>query len=237
MKTLKLLGFVPITFDQLLKYQEGGTDLPRKPVIITFDDVLSDAVDNAVPILESSGFKAVFYVPTNFVGIKSSWMLPEVNVEFQLIDWATVRSLDSRSFEIGSHTMNHPWLNRVSHSECQCELEGSRKKLEDFLGHEIRHLAYPFGAYDESVKKIACLTGYRTGCTTDPYIARIGNDLFSLPRLNMGMADSLPDFIIKLETAKTPIRKLETYLWVLRGKIPKPIRQFIKKCLPNKNQN
>lgn len=231
MKTLRLLGFVPITFNQLLDSKEGRADLPRKPVMITFDDVLTDAIDNAVPILEGSGFKAVFYVPTNYVGVNSSWMLPEVNVEFPIVDWSIVRSLDSSGYEIGSHTMNHPFLNRISRNECHRELEGSRMKLEDFLGHEVRHLAYPFGAHDDSVKESARRTGYYTACTTEPFIAKIGDDLFSLPRLNMGMEDSLPDFIVKIHTAKTPISEFRIITWRLRNKIPKRMRHFIKKLL------
>lgn len=237
MRVLKCLGFTTINFNQLWEHRNGRADLPRKPVIITFDDVLADAIGNAIPLLEASGFTAVFYVPTNFVGIKSSWMLPDVNIDFQIVDWSTLENIHSKGFEIGSHTMNHPLLDRISENECRMELEGSRKTLEDTLGHEIRHLAYPFGAHNEIVKELAYKAGYHTACTTEPYISQTDDDFLALPRLNMGMGDSLMDFIIKLHTAKTPIRDMENYLWILRSKLPKPIGQFVRKYLPKKNPN
>lgn len=230
MNALKTLGFAAITFNQLVDYKERKAKLPRKPVIITFDDGLTEAVENSVPILENAGFSAVFYMPTNFLGIKSSWMIPEINAEFQIVDWPAVRDLDSRGFEIGSHTMNHPWLDRIPPDQCYKELEGSRKRLEDFLGHEVRHIAYPFGAHDERVKIIASETGYHTACTTEPYIAKVDCNMFSLPRLNIGMRESLLDFIIRIHTTKITISDLS-------AKVPKPLRQFIKKYVLGRKAN
>ena len=224
MKVLKMLGFKTITFDQLTAYREGRGKLPRKPVIVTFDDGLTESIEHSVPVLENMGFTAVYYMPTNYMGIKSSWMVPEINAEFQIVDWPTVRELDSRGFEIGAHTMNHPWLNRITPEECYKELEGSRKRLEDFLGHEVRHIAYPFGAHNETVKIIAAETGYYTACTTEPYIANMSDNMFSLPRLNIGMEETLLDFLIRIHTTKfTP---QEIY-----ARVPGPLRRFVKKIV------
>jgi peptidoglycan/xylan/chitin deacetylase (PgdA/CDA1 family) len=224
MKALKMLGFKTITFDQLTANREGKGKLPRKPVIVTFDDGLTEAIEHSVPILENLGFAAVYYMPTNYMGIKSSWMVPEIDAEFPIVDWSTVRDLDSRGFEIGSHTMSHPWLNRITPEECYKELEGSRKKLEDFLGHEVRHIAYPFGAHNEQVKIIAGETGYYTACTTERFIANTDCNMFSLPRLNIGMQESLLDFILQIHTTKITTHDL-------RAKVPGPLRRFVKRYL------
>lgn len=222
MKILKMLGFKTISLDQLTAYREGRGKLPRKPVVITFDDGLTESIEHSIPVLERLGFTAVYYMPTNYVGIKSGWMVPEINAEFQIVDWPVVRDLDARGFEIGSHTMNHPWLNRIPPGDCYKELEGSRKRLEDFLGREVRHIAYPFGAHNETVKIIAGETGYHTACTTEPYIANMNDNVFSLPRLNIGMNESLLDFLILIHTTK--FTSEDIYV-----RVPGPLRRFVKK--------
>lgn len=231
MKILKFLGFQPITFDQLYEYTEKKNSLPSKPVIITFDDVFQDAIENAVPILESSGFNAVFYVPTNFVGKKSSWMLPDVNTEFQIADWSTIKDLDSRGFEIGSHTMSHPEMDAISKEDCYRELVESRKILEETLGHEVRHLAYPFGCYDDNVRTLTHEAGYYTACTVVPLIANSSHDLFELPRINVGREESLSDFVLQIYTAHTYKEHYRNKKTTLIRTIPKPVRRFIKKLI------
>ncbi len=222
MKILKMLGFKTISLDQLTAYREGRGKLPRKPVIVTFDDGLTESIEHSIPVLERLGFTAVYYMPTNYVGIKSGWMVQEINAEFQIVDWTVVRDLDARGFEIGSHSMNHPWLNRIPPEDCYKELEGSRKRLEDFLGHEVRHIAYPFGAHNETVKIIAGETGYHTACSTEPYIANMNDNVFSLPRLNIGMKESLLDFLILIHTTK--FTSEDIYV-----RVPGPLRRFVKK--------
>ncbi len=234
MRILKRLGFNPITFNQLYSYKKGTGTLPRKPIIITFDDVLVDAVECAVPILEEFGFKAVFYVPTDFVGRKSSWMIPDVDVEFPVVSWKEIRDLASKGFEIGSHSMTHPHLDKISSENCYRELEGSRKKLEQELGIEIRHMAYPFGEFDESVRELANNAGYYTACAGESYIANSNTHLLSLPRQNVGMSDNMAEFVLKIHFGYTitDVRKMITSRTEnLKRHIPKPVRQVLKKLL------
>jgi peptidoglycan/xylan/chitin deacetylase (PgdA/CDA1 family) len=235
MKMLKLLGYVPISFNQLMDYKNGVAKLPPKPVIITFDDGMQDAIDNAVPILKNSGFTAVFYISTDYVGKKSSWMLPEVNVEFQVIDWATVKSLDNMGFEVGSHTISHPHLDRISSDDCYRELTGSRRKLEEVLRHEVRHMAYPFGDFNESVKTSTYEAGYYTACTTEEAVASLNDDMLMLPRLNMGMDAEIINFLSKINSDDSPIGIFARRMQAVRYKMPRPIKKIIKKLLYRKN--
>lgn len=231
MKVLKLLGFVPITFSQLRDYKEGRANLPLKPVIITFDDALQAAIENAVPILETLGFPAVFYITTDFIGRRSSWMIPEVDVEFEVADWPKIKSLDLKNFEIGSHSMTHPHMDIIPAVDCLREMEGSRRVLEDTLGHEVRHMAYPHGAYNSKVRDLAFESGYYTATTCEPAFAGLSDDMLSLPRINVGMEDSLFDFISKLYIAESINILLKNNIGSLRGKIPQPVKRFVKKYL------
>ncbi len=232
MKVIKLLGYVPITLGMLKEYKNGARRLPSKPIIITFDDGMQDVMDNAVPILQNKGFSATFYIPTDYLGKQSSWMMPEVNVEFQITDWATIKTLDAMGFEVGAHTMTHPRLSRISEKDCYKELSESRQKLEDALGHEVRHLAYPYGDYDENVRLIADETGYHTACTTEERFADISGDMLTLARLNIGMEeDSILNFLCKITAADSPIGLLARKIQIIRQKIPEPVKKHLKKRL------
>ena len=228
MKILKSLHYTPITFSRLVDYKAGTANLPRKPIIITFDDAMQDVMDNAVSILRNSGFTAVFYIPTNYVGRKSSWMVPEVGVEFPVADWTAIRSLDTMGFEVGAHTMSHPRLSKISEKNCYEELHGSRQKLEKILEHEVKHLAYPFGDYNERVKMIARETGYDTACTTEKGTVTTINDMFALPRWNMGMDETVLSFLSKISSGRSPIGILTRNLQLILRKLPRPIKKIIK---------
>lgn len=213
MKIVKLLGFKSINLDQLEEYRNGKTTLPRKPILITFDDCFQESVDHAIPILGSNGYTAVFFVPTECIGGESHWLMPELGIEFPIVDWRTVKFLDSNGFQIGSHTMSHPHLSEMSPDDCYKELKGSREALEDHLGHEIVHLAYPYGDFNERVQSIAAEAGYRSAYSCIEGLAREENDPLALPRVYIKGQDTLPDFISKLHTAhkwQTP-RKLLLY--------------------------
>jgi peptidoglycan/xylan/chitin deacetylase (PgdA/CDA1 family) len=229
MSVLRRLGFNPITFNTLTGYKQRLNPLPSKPIIITFDDVFEDAIENAVPILKNVGFKAVFYAPTEFVGKTSSWMLPDVGVEFQLINWPQLRDLDAKGFEIGSHTMTHPYLNKIPSEDCYIELERSRNILEEHLDHEVKHMAYPYGYFNGEVKAAAKQAGYITACAALEKLTNINDDLLCLPRLNVGMEDSLLDYVLKIHTAYSINGVYKNRSHILRSAIPAPVRRFIKK--------
>lgn len=63
-------------------------------VVLTYDDALNVDIDNAVPILDSLGFKATFYLSGYFPGFKN-----------RINDW---RKVAQHGHELGNHTLYHP---------------------------------------------------------------------------------------------------------------------------------
>lgn len=57
-------NFTVISLDQLRQYILDGTELPKRPLLITFDDGYRDNYDNALPILKKYGFPAVIFTVT-----------------------------------------------------------------------------------------------------------------------------------------------------------------------------
>jgi peptidoglycan/xylan/chitin deacetylase (PgdA/CDA1 family) len=201
MNWLAQTGYVPINLDNLLDYRNGHGTMPPRSVIITFDDGFKDCIDYVVPILQARGFTAVFYLIAGLIGNTSRW-LAERGIELPIIDWPTARKLKAAGFQCGAHSLNHTSLTHISTVACHDELRKSRLLLEDHLGHEVRHMAYPFGCFNETVRAIVAETGYRSACSVRIGLSTPDDDPLALHRVHVNGQDSLVDFICKLHTAR-----------------------------------
>lgn len=66
----------------------------KAAVVITYDDAIDEHLDNAIPVLDSLGLKATFYL-TAF----------STSVQTRLNDW---KKLAAKGYELGNHTLYHP---------------------------------------------------------------------------------------------------------------------------------
>jgi peptidoglycan/xylan/chitin deacetylase (PgdA/CDA1 family) len=203
MRWLAALGYQAIDIDDLVRARLGHGSLPRRPVLITFDDGFQGCVDHAVPVLRRYEFTAVFYLVTGLMGETSRWMLPELGLELSLMSWETARALAAEGFQCGAHTVTHPRLASLDPARCRAELVESRTRLEDELGRPAVHLAYPFGSYDPGVQGIAAEAGYVTACSTRPGVSQVDDDLLALHRVTVYGHDTLFDFASRLRTGAT----------------------------------
>jgi peptidoglycan/xylan/chitin deacetylase (PgdA/CDA1 family) len=81
--------------------------------------------------------------------------------------WEQLREMESSGIEVGSHTVTHPVLTHVTADQLRRELEDSRRRLEDMLGHRVTLFCYPNGAYNRIVRDAVARAGYRLAVTTD----------------------------------------------------------------------
>lgn len=106
-------------------------------------------------------------------------------MEFVLADWDQLRRMGESGFEIGSHTMSHPLLTALAKDEIAWELQASAAKIRERLGKTPRHLAYPFGGYDEDIARLAAAAGYATAVTTERGSCGKGDDPYRLRRCGL----------------------------------------------------
>lgn len=78
-----------------------------------------------------------------------------------------LREMDSGGIEIGSHTVTHQILTRVSGERLQYELRESRSRLESMLERRVDLLGYPNGDHNRAVQKEAARAGYRCAVSAD----------------------------------------------------------------------
>jgi peptidoglycan/xylan/chitin deacetylase (PgdA/CDA1 family) len=222
MDVLWKLGYRSVTLDQLLRCREGTGSLPPRPVVITFDDGFRESVEHAVPILSDRGFTAIFYLVAGLIGRNSRWLAAEKGVEFPLADWDTLRGLAAAGIECGAHTCTHPRLAELSAAACREELVTAKQLLEDGLGREVRHMAYPFGSHDDAVRTRVIEAGYASASSSRPGLSPPDDDPFALRRVFVSGHDSLPDFVWRLhgrrpvtDVAQRALRSIRR--WTKRG--------------------
>jgi|SRR5690349_19745100 len=212
MRWLALAGYEPIDMDTLFRARLGQGGLPKRPVVLTFDDGFQGCIEHAVPVLRAHGFTAVFYLVSGLMGETSSWMLADPGVELTLMTWAAARELAAEGFQCGAHTMTHPRLPGLEAGRLRTELVEARSRLEQELSRPVLHLAYPYGAYDPAVQNLAAEAGYTTACSTRPGLSAADDDLLAIHRITVHGHDSLIDFASLLRTGAGTRERLKRAL-------------------------
>ena len=109
------------------------------------------------------------------------------------LSWDMARSLSASGMTIGSHSVTHRELARLSEDEQRVELSESKRRLEGELGIEIDALAYPYGwpgSYDGTTIRLARESGYRMAFSSVEGVNRPGStDALAIRRLGVGFAD------------------------------------------------
>lgn len=181
MAYLKNNGYQSISLEQLYKafYQEGS--LPAKPFVITFDDGYADNYTTAFPILTKYGFQATVFMVTSYINGQG------------FMSWDQLKELDASGWEIGGHTVSHPYLTKMDSLAMLSELKSSKVLLEKELGHPINCFAYPYGDRDGNVIQALKDTGYLIAVTTERGWADTKEDAWNMPRVycyaSMGMKE------------------------------------------------
>jgi peptidoglycan/xylan/chitin deacetylase (PgdA/CDA1 family) len=203
LRWLAVAGYAPVSLDALVRHRIEGAPLPRRAVVITFDDGYREGVEHAARILRARGFTATFFLVTGAVGGTSGWLRKSRGFELPVIDWDVARELQAAGFVCGAHTVTHLRLTELPDARCRDELQRSRGLLEERLGCPVVHLAYPYGAFDERVRALAAEAGYRTACSMRVGLSGPDDDLLALHRVEISGLDSWADFGFRVRTART----------------------------------
>jgi peptidoglycan/xylan/chitin deacetylase (PgdA/CDA1 family) len=153
---------------------------------ITFDDGYDDNANAAAPILDRLDLPATFFVATNFIGSRTQafWDVQD-EIESKWMSWDDVRALHAGRHDIGCHTENHVDLGSVEIAEAAAEIENSKRVLENALGAEVRHFAYPFGGKQHirpDTRALVEAAGFDCCLSCHGGFVRDDSDPFDLPR-------------------------------------------------------
>ena len=146
--------------------------MPRKSVLLTFDDGYKSFIQYARPILKDYGFGATLFVYSDFLGGGSA------------LSWQDLRTLTEQGYAVQAHSKSHANLRRKEgESEAayakriEAELAYPQTLFQKNLGRPSEALAYPFGEMDDELVPYVAKYGYTVAFT----VRRQSNAAFVSP--------------------------------------------------------
>ncbi|MDQ3110718.1 MAG: polysaccharide deacetylase family protein, partial [Bacteroidota bacterium] len=111
----------------------------------------------------------------------------DVKIPELMMSWDDLKELNIQGHYIGSHSVTHPMLERISNeNEIRAELLDSGNIIKKNLGYFPLTLAYPIGSYNENVIRICKESGYKIGLATKQDIYNPErDDIFEVPRIEL----------------------------------------------------
>ena len=166
-------GYEAITLGRVGQAWRGEAGLPRRPVVLTFDDGYLSQYRTAGRTLRSRGWPGVLNLQVDRLGVAGG------------LTRAQVRRLIGDGWELDSHTLTHPDLTEVGRERLVRELVGSREAIMREFGVTTNFFCFPYGHYDAAVKAAVRRAGYLAATTTRRGLASPHGDRFALPRISV----------------------------------------------------
>ena len=183
MAYLKRHHFNVLPLNTLVGIIKQGKPLPRKSVVIAFDDGYEDNFKYAFPVLKKYGFPATIFVITDIVNTEG------------YLSTAQMKEMLAHGIEIGSHTRRHAYLPGILGKTLVEEIHGSKDMLERELGVTIASFAYPSGGFTDEAKRMVQQSGYASACTTNRGTDRFNHDVYELKRIRFSEQDDRVDYL------------------------------------------
>lgn len=177
---LKANNYETLTLEEFAGYVRKGEVFPEKSVLITFDDGYNGIYNYAFPELRKRGMKALFFITAS--------VIDNVDGEYPHVTRKELQEIAAdKNFSIGSHTMTHPNLMKLSNEDKIHELSESKRILEQITGREIISMAYPEGNYDKKVIEAVKEAGYEIAFAVQDRGLLNEDARYSIPRIFVGM--------------------------------------------------
>jgi peptidoglycan/xylan/chitin deacetylase (PgdA/CDA1 family) len=216
-------GWSFVDLDAALAGLAGERELPRRALLLTFDDAYADLLEVACPIMAERGLPGVVFAVAGKLGGTNEWDSKHRATTLDLLDADGLRAVAAQGIEVGSHTVSHHPLTKVPESELEEEIAGSTDLLEQAGLPRPRVFSYPYGEWSPSIAAVARAAGYEASFTVEPGVVADGADPHTLPRIEVHASDTPRRLRRKLLTAGWP-KPLRDGLLRLPGARVLPVR-------------
>ncbi len=196
---LKNNGFETVTVNDLVAYVYDGKPLPKKPVMITFDDGFYNNILYAGQILERYGMKGVLSVVGSYT--EEFTKSGDKNPAYAYISATDIEKIQSLGvFEIQNHSYDMHKItaegigsiikkgeNSIAYRDRFCLDTVKMQKLLMKMGINSYCYTYPYGKYCTQSEEYIRKLGFRASLSCDEGINYINRDpecLYLLKRYN-----------------------------------------------------
>lgn len=201
---LKSNGFNFVTMEEVSGYLLRGQPLPRRSVILAFDDGYESNYIWAYPLLKKYGAKAaIFVVAGNIEQVSQTY---DMNKN-QKISWPQLREMyQSGLVSIQAHSYNLHYIRYDGIYAVQAmkgesagryekriynDLLRAKKIIWQRTGSRVMALSWPYGKYTPTAIKMANKAGYALLWTTEFGTVKSGDNPLYLNRITMNKSIEL----------------------------------------------
>ncbi len=166
-------GYQTVGPAELIAFFDQGIKLPKKAVMLTFDDGYADFATFAAPALLQSGLKASMYLPTGLMENPG------------YLSWSTIASLSGQGIYFGNHTWSHQNMGTTL-EKIKSEITTAETQLTDHGLNQLKTFVYPYGTISKTAITFLRDSGYSLAFTTAPGRTQCAKQRLTLPRIRIG---------------------------------------------------
>lgn len=192
-------GYTTLSSNEFLLYKKGKLKVPKKSVLITFDDGWRDNFFYAYPILKEFGLKATIFLVTDWIQSATEQNARQrcdftplnhteakanapINPGGLFLNWSEIEQMKSNGIDFHSHTHGHT-DNYFKKLDFDDEIGLCKQTIKQKLGFDDIHLCWPRGEFNEEKLQIAKKAGYEIFYTTKRGINTPNKNLDSIKRI------------------------------------------------------
>jgi peptidoglycan/xylan/chitin deacetylase (PgdA/CDA1 family) len=155
MQALKDNKISVISMQDLWAWLNGKKAIPSRSAVITMDDEWNSQYYRAWPILKEFGYPFTLFVYTKWVGGGSKAMT-----------WPQLEEMRDAGVDIEAHSVSHHELRHAPRGQnytawLHNEVYGCKERLEDELAVKVDAFAFPYGLYNQIVRRACKEAGYK----------------------------------------------------------------------------
>lgn len=181
---------------------------PAMSYLLTFDDGNSSDAEIALPLLLEMNCSATFFLIADRINTPG------------YISPSQMRELLDSGMALGSHSVTHQNMRRLSAFQQREEFIASKMRIEDLVGAPVRYFSFPYGKSNSALLQMALDCGYEKVCTSRHGIARLPCTV--LPRNSINGAMSWGTVLKTLEA-----RNLTRFQWGAEDVIKSSVMRLI----------
>jgi peptidoglycan/xylan/chitin deacetylase (PgdA/CDA1 family) len=205
-------GYRTVRPCEWLAWAQGSGAIPRRAVMITFDDGYADLDRHAFPVLRERGFSAVVFTVTRRLGQTNAWDAGYGSAGLALLSAEQIRRWASDGIDFGAHTRTHVDLADAA-APLRDEVDGSADDLRGLLGAGAVPFAYPWGRTSPAAEA-RVREAFPLAFTTREGLNTRATDLHRLRRTMVQPDDGLLALRLRVTFGRDPLRAVRKRLRV-----------------------
>lgn len=173
-------NFSFINSSEFVAYTSAGKKVKKPVFLLTFDDGYKDILTVAKE-LETYSIQPVVFL----LGDEEKLNRREMDNKLELLSEEDVKKLISYGWTIGSHSLTHAQLPKLSLKDLEKECAQSKRQLEKRYGVAVTLFAYPKGMYSKKVIKAVKNAGYEYAFSMDDELISFRTHPLAIPRIGI----------------------------------------------------